>query len=250
MFKPILALGAACLASAVPLESRQVVPHYPPNSLSTGFRLVANVTDPATDLKPSVNGWELTGIHTGAALNEAILANAPGRVFYHNGTASEIRYGQGSILSDGGSPPFPYGIYVQSESEHDATYPAEHDVNINVGSGTIGVSLLAFPNPYFYLTGPNSAQGTFVACPRVVPYYGVEYTVVRFAYDTIDPSTSLPVRNVPKGCTAITLIPECDTLPKLSKCNKNNGGQASHEFAVESKCYKDVSAINWPEYGP
>jgi len=85
MFKPIFALGAACLASALPLESRQIIPNYPPNSLSTGFRLVANVTDPATDLNPPVNGWELTGIHTGAALNDAVLTSSTGRVFYHNG---------------------------------------------------------------------------------------------------------------------------------------------------------------------
>jgi hypothetical protein len=132
---------------------------------------------------------------------------------------------------------------VQGEDQHDGTYPAEHDVNINVGSGTIGVSLLAFPNPYFYLTG--KAQGTFVACPRTVPYYNAEYIVVRFAYDTIDPNTALYVHNVPTGCTAITLIPECDTLPELPE-----GSLASHQFAQPSKCYEDVSAINWPEYGP
>jgi hypothetical protein len=85
MYKAVLALGAATLASAIPLETRQVIPHYPPNSLSTGFRLVANVTDPATDLKPSVDGWELQGIHTGAGFNDAVLGSSTGRIFYHNG---------------------------------------------------------------------------------------------------------------------------------------------------------------------
>ncbi|KAI0429531.1 hypothetical protein F5Y09DRAFT_309980 [Xylaria sp. FL1042] len=242
-FTALLAVGAASLASASPLQSRQVIPNYPPNSLSTGFRLVANVTDPATDLTPSVDGWELQGIHTGAGLNDAVLTSETGRIFYHNGTAAEIRFGEGSILSDGGSPPFPYGIYVQTEDQFDATYPAEHDVAINVGSGTIGVSLLAFPDPYFYLTA--HAQGTYVACPRTVPYYNAEYVVVRFAYDTFDSDTALFVRNVPEGCTAITLIPECDTLPELPE-----GSISSHEYAANSKCYEDVSAINWPEYGP
>ncbi|GAP91874.1 hypothetical protein SAMD00023353_7500240 [Rosellinia necatrix] len=243
VMKTLLAVGAASLAAAVPLESRQVVPHYPPNKVSTGFRLVANVTDPATDLTPSVNGWELHGIHTGAGFNDAVLTADAGRVFYQNGTAAEVRFAQGSILSDGGEPPFPWGIYVQKEDEHDSTYPAEHDVNINVGSGTIGVSLLAFPNPYFYLTA--MAQGTFVACPRTVPYYNQEFIVVRFAYDTSDPVTALPVHHVPEGCTAITLIPECDTLADLPE-----GSISSHEFARDAKCYEDVSAINWPEYGP
>ncbi|KAI0466020.1 hypothetical protein F4859DRAFT_340816 [Xylaria cf. heliscus] len=117
MFRTLFAaVGAASIASAVPLESRQIIPNYPPNELSTGFRLVANVTDPATDLTPSVDGWELQGIHTGAGLNDAVLTSETGRIFYHNGTAAEIRFGEGSILSDGGSPPFPYGIYVQGES--------------------------------------------------------------------------------------------------------------------------------------
>ncbi|KAI0967247.1 hypothetical protein F4678DRAFT_447046 [Xylaria arbuscula] len=239
----LAAAGAASLASASPMQPRQVIPNYPPNELSTGFRLVANVTDPATDLTPSVDGWELQGIHTGAGLNDAVLTSDKGRIFYHNGTATEIRYGEGSILSDGGSPPFPYGIYVQGEDAFDATYPAEHDVTINVGSGTIGVSLLAFPDPYFYLTA--HAQGTYVACPRTVPYYNAEYNVVRFAYDTFDQDTALFVPNVPEGCTAITLIPECDTLAELPE-----GSLSSHEFAAESKCYADVSSINWPEYGP
>ncbi|RWA05861.1 hypothetical protein EKO27_g9243 [Xylaria grammica] len=221
LFATLLAVGAASLASATPLQGRQVIPNYPPNELSTGFRLVANVTDPATDLTPSVDGWELQGIHTGAGLNDAVLTSETGRIFYHNGTASEIHYALGSILSDGGSPPFPYGIYVQTADEFDATYPAEHDVTINVGSGTIGVSLLAFPDPYFY------------------------FTVVRFAYDTFNNATAQFERNVPAGCTAITLIPECDVLPDLPE-----GSLSSHQFASPSKCYEDVSAINWPEYGP
>ncbi|KAI0403778.1 hypothetical protein F4802DRAFT_277990 [Xylaria palmicola] len=243
VLKALLTVGAASLASAGPLGCRQVVPHYPPSSASTGFRLVVNVTDPASDLTPSVNGWELQGIHTGAGQNEATLASGPGRVFYHNGTATEIRYNQGSVLSDGGSPPFPYGIYVQGAGEHDATYPDEHAVGISVGSGTVGVSLAAFPNPYTYLTA--TAPGTYVACPRTVPYYNAEYVVVRFAYDVVDPATSLYVRDVPAGCAAVNLIPECDALAALPA-----GSIASHEFAAESKCYADVSAINWPEYGP
>lgn len=159
------------------------------------------------------------------------------------GTASEIRYGQGSILSDGGSPPFPYGIYVQNATEYDYTYTAEHDVTLDVGSGTIGVSLLAFPDPYFYLTA--TLPGTYVACPRIVPYYQAEYVVIRYAYDLFNETTALFMRDIPAGCTAITLIPECDTLPELPE-----GSLSSHAFASPSKCYDDVSAINWPEYGP
>ncbi|KAI1172662.1 hypothetical protein F4777DRAFT_560818 [Nemania sp. FL0916] len=243
MLMSLVALSAATLASAVPLSSRQIVPHYPPNSLSTGFRLIANVTDPATDLSPPINGQQLNGIHTGAGFNDAVVLPETGRVFYHNGTAAEIRFGEGSVITDAGTPLFPEGIFVQAATEFDITYPAEHDVSINVGSGTIGVSILDFPSPYFYLTA--GAQGTYVVCPRVVPYYNAQYNVVRFAYDTFDPATALFVQNVPEGCTAVNLIPECDVLPELPE-----GSLSSHEFAAETKCYEDVKAIDWTQYGP
>ncbi|KAI1264640.1 hypothetical protein F5Y18DRAFT_75802 [Xylariaceae sp. FL1019] len=245
MYKSILSLAAASTIAASPLSARQVIPNYPPNSLSKGFKLIANVTDPSTDLTPSVDGWEFLGIHTGAGFNDAVLSNSyEGEIFYHNGTASEIHYGQGSIVADQGSNPFPVGIYVQSATEYDATYPSEHNVHINIGSGTIGISLRAFPDPYFPLTGPGI--GTYVACKRIVPYYGSEWTVVRYAYDVFNNETALYEPAIPEGCTAITLIPQCDVLPDLPA----NGSISSHEFAANSKCYDDVASINWPEYGP
>ncbi|KAI1075762.1 hypothetical protein F5B20DRAFT_558524 [Whalleya microplaca] len=247
MFTAFLSLGLAGLASAVPLSSRQVVPHYPPTSSSTGFRLIANVTDPSTDLNPPINNWVFSGIHVGAGLNDAVLladsGADTGRIFYHNGTAEEIRYGKGSILTDGGTPPFPFGIYVQGNNESAPQDPSEYGVDVNVGSGTIGVSLEQFPDPYTYLTGGST--GVFIACPRNEPYYQKEYIVIRRSYDTTDPVTALPVHHVPKDCTAIRLIPECATLNDLPE-----GSTASHEFAANTKCYEDVSAINWPEYGP
>ncbi|KAI0150500.1 hypothetical protein GGR57DRAFT_504160 [Xylariaceae sp. FL1272] len=245
MYKTILSLAAAGTITATPLSCRQVIPNYPPSSLSMGFKLIANVTDPSTDLTPSVDGWEFLGIHTGAGLNDAVLSNSyTGEIFYHNGTAEEIRYGYGSVVTDQGANPFPVGIYVQSETEFDSTYPAEHNVHINVGSGTIGVTLSAFPDPYFPLTGPS--LGSYVACNRIVPYYGDEWTVVRYAYSEYNEETALFEPVIPEGCTAITLIPQCDVLPDLPK----NGSISSHEFASPSRCYDDVASINWPEYGP
>ncbi|KAI1340284.1 hypothetical protein F5Y15DRAFT_380140 [Xylariaceae sp. FL0016] len=247
MWKIALVSSLAGIGSAIPLSPRQSVPHYPPSSTSTGFHLVANVTDPSTDLPTSVNGWVFQGIHIGAGFNDAVLeaksVNSSGRILYHNGTSEEIRYGQGSILSDGGTPLSPYGIYVQAENETDSTYPEEHDVSLNVGSGTIGVSIAAFPNPYFYLTG--NAPGLFVACSRVVTYYNQEFIVLRYVYDTVDENTGLNPRTIPDACTAVNLIPECDTLPELPE-----GSLSNHEYAQSTRCYDDVSAIDWSEYGP
>ncbi|KAI0012453.1 hypothetical protein F4779DRAFT_67114 [Xylariaceae sp. FL0662B] len=247
MHTALLSLGLAGLAYATPLKPRQVVPHYPPTSASKGFRLIANVTDPSTDLTPSVNGWVFNGLHVGAGLNDAVLladgGEDTGRIFYHNGTAEEIRYGKGSIVTDGGTPPFPFGIYVQGNNESAPADPSEYGVTVNVGSGTIGVSLAAFPDPYTYLT--SAPAGVFIACPRNEPYYNKEYIVIRRSYDTVDPKTALNVHHVPQDCTAVNLIPECATLNDLPE-----GSLSSHEFAANTKCYENVSAINWPEYGP
>ncbi|CAJ2502103.1 Uu.00g049560.m01.CDS01 [Anthostomella pinea] len=223
-----LFLGLAGTAPTAPLNSGQVASCYPASSSSTGFHLVANVTEPSTDLTPSPK-----------------RAESHGMIFYQNGTAEEIRDGRGSIITDGGTPAFPFGIYIQAEDRFDTAYPAEHAMTIQLGSGTTRVSLATLPSPYSYLTG--GAQGLFVACPRTIAYYGAEFVVVRFAYDTVDsdPTLNANEHNVPEGCTAINLLPECDTLPELF-----GGGVSSHEFAATSRCYEDVAAIDWSDCGP
>lgn len=88
MLNKVVSLGLVGLASAAPLASRQV-PNYPPTAVSTGFRLIANVTVPSEDFTPPVNNWVLTGIHVGPALNDAALfedGENVGRIFYQNGT--------------------------------------------------------------------------------------------------------------------------------------------------------------------
>ncbi|KAH6660984.1 hypothetical protein BKA67DRAFT_642004 [Truncatella angustata] len=244
MLNALISLAFAGLSCAAPLNARQVVPHYPPTQLSTGFRLIANVTDPSKDFNPPVNNWVFNGIHTGAGSNDAVLlpdGTDSGRIFYVNGTAEEVFYGQGSTLTDGGSPPFPFGIYVASEDQTDAD--GFHDVSVNVGSGNKGVQLTRFPVVYPTLKGVG--QGTYVACDQKVPYYNANYITVRWTYDTVDPETFLNVHQIPEGCVAINLVPECATLNDLPE-----GSLSSHEFASSSVCYGDVSAIDWTQYGP
>jgi hypothetical protein len=80
LLKSLIALSAAALVSAVPVST----------STSTGFRLVVKVTDPTTDLTPSVEGWQLVGIHTGAGLNDAVINSTSGLVFYQNGKSTDL----------------------------------------------------------------------------------------------------------------------------------------------------------------
>ncbi|RYO74902.1 hypothetical protein DL764_010646 [Monosporascus ibericus] len=238
MLSKTLSLTLASAVSAVPLSSRQV-PNYPVSSTSLGFKLVANVTGPAKDLTPSVNGRYFSTIHTGAGMNDAVLEVDGGRVFYLNGTASEIRYNEGHVLTDGGL--YSWGIYVQGEDE--TGREGKHEVTVNVGSGTQGVGITRHPEPYAYLSWP--AVGAFAACNQFEPYYQKNYTTIRFAYDEWNDETALPERDIPEGCVAIRLIPECATLEELPE-----GSQASHEFSQPTRCYDDVSAIDWTQYGP
>ncbi|CAJ2501424.1 Uu.00g042770.m01.CDS01 [Anthostomella pinea] len=243
MFTTVISIGLLSLASSVPLAPRQVVPHYPPSSQSTGFKLVANATDPTNDMAASVNGLVLQGIHVGAGLNDAALGSDTNnsRIFYQNGTAEELRYNQGDILSDGGTPIFPWGIQVANQNASDPA--ALRGVTVDAGSGTVGVSLAHFPDPYVYLTALGA--GKFVACDEYVRYYNQNFTTVRYVTGVQDPATALYTYSIPENCVAINLIPECAALPDLPE-----GSISSHEFAASAKCYADVSAINWPEYGP
>ncbi|RYP73696.1 hypothetical protein DL769_004167 [Monosporascus sp. CRB-8-3] len=236
----LLPLGLSGLVSAVPLSSRQFVPNYPPTSTSKGFRLIVNVTDPTKDLSPPVNGWSFSTVHTGAGLSDAVVSadQGIGRIYYQNGTAEEIRYKSGSVLSDGGTPLFPWGIRVQARGEAD-----EPAVRVNAGSGTKGVALSAFPEPYSYLTGTN--PGVYAVCPRFIPYYNATFNVVRWAYDEFDYATGFYERTVPEDCVAVNFLPQCADLPEPPE-----GSLSSHEFAANSKCYEDVRSIDWPQYGP
>ncbi len=95
------------LSTSKPLTRRQA-PNYPPHSQSKLFALVANVTSPSHDLTPSIQNYVLSSYHIGAGEAYAILlANTSAtaaRVFYENGTAEEVRYNRGTIVSDGGTP--------------------------------------------------------------------------------------------------------------------------------------------------
>ncbi|KAK7926690.1 hypothetical protein PG985_003688 [Apiospora marii] len=231
MLSTVLSLSALGLAAAAPLESRQVVPHYPPTQQSKGFNLVANVTDPSKDFTPPVNGWFLTGLHVGAGLSDAALSSESGRIFYQNGTAEETRYNQAHTLSDGGTPPFPYGIAVADAADEGGL----HGISINAGTGGAGVQLAQFPEHYPILRTPS--PGTYVACNQTEPYYQKNFITVRAVYGNVS--------RVPDDCVAITLVPQCAELPALPA-----GSLASHEFANEVNCYEDVASIKWSEYGP
>lgn len=145
------------------------------------------------------------------------------------GTAEETYYHRAQTQTTGGTPAFPYGLYIRGDAD-------PREVNLNVGSGTPGVQLQHFPVVYPTLGSP--APGTYAACNQEVPYYhGRRFTTVRFV--------PAGAGALPEGCVAITLVAQCATLPELPK-----GSLASYKFASVVNCYDNVASIKWSEYGP
>ncbi|KAK4465444.1 hypothetical protein QBC42DRAFT_261232 [Cladorrhinum samala] len=213
----VVNLGLATLAAAVPARRAAQT------STSNAFFLVAHVTDSNHDLSPSVNNYVLSTAHTGAGMNAAILTSAPatsGRIFYENGTADEVQAGQTHILTDGATPPVPFGIYIQDPSQPSSSIP------INGGQGTI--SSISGSDPV--LTN-GQGEGTFLACNETIPYYNLNFITLHYSYDA-SPA-------VPENCAPIVLVPQCTQLNALP-----DNAYSSHEFAVQVPCYEDATAAN------
>ncbi|KAH7304026.1 hypothetical protein B0I35DRAFT_445733 [Stachybotrys elegans] len=226
----------AGLAAASPLAARQVVPNYPPTSTSKGFHLVVNVTDPSLDFEPPINNFYVSSIHVGAGQNLVGVSAEPGRIFYQNGTIEEVQFAQSTVISDGGTPPAPYGFSLQPDAGSEVVSTARLDG----GAGTPGVVLSRFPEPYRFLL-----PGTYLACNESIEYYqGQNFVIIKQADVTVDEDGTINY-NVPDNCIAVRLLPECTELNELP-----SDAFSSHEFAANSQCYEDVSALVWSDYGP
>ncbi|KAF1987285.1 hypothetical protein K402DRAFT_303813, partial [Aulographum hederae CBS 113979] len=204
--------------TATPLTHRQS-PYFPPYSHSLNILLIANLTSP-TDLSPPIHLLPLTSYHTSPCYDYAVLlppsTPGTGRSFYQNGTAEEIRYGRGNLLSDGGTPPSPYGFIVPDT----ANAQGEKAVAINCGPGSAGVQISRFPDPT-----PQVAYkgGKFYVCYReVVQGQGVWPQVFFREWE----------EKTPEGCVEVNLLPQCV------------GGGAGHQFGADVNCYADVAGID------
>lgn len=247
MISTFIALGLAGLAAAAPSHTiaRRQAPMYPPSSQSNGFRLVANVTDPTKDFTPSVNGFVLEGYHTGAGQGVGVLmapsSTSSGSLFYENGTAYEVQYGQTTIITDQGGPPTPYGMTVQSVNETSAFKTGQHDVYINIGYGTKGVGLTSFPNPVATLSA-GGASG-WAVCNNTLLYGSAFQLEPTFATYTDADGNYDYQANVPDGCAPVAMLPQCAALNDLPA-----GSYSSHEYANTVQCYDDVKDIDWTVY--
>ena len=207
----ITTLALASTATALAIRT-------PATGTSTGFQLVAKLTHHSHDLTPSVNGWTVASAHTGAGSAAAILTSDPtvARIFYENGTAAEVAAKKTTLITDGGTPPAPYGVLVPAQGSSGL-------IGINVGAGTFNTVVKTAPGHPVVVNGLG--QGTYLACNAEIPYYpGQTFVTLQYQYGTTGA--------VPGGCVAIDLVPQCAVLNTLP-----DPSYSSHEFAVAVKCY-------------
>ena len=110
-----------------------------------------------------IDGWNLTSYHIAAGYDYAVLAELPGRILYESGTDAEFDNHTSQIYSDGGTPPWPWGVYIQPNASESLDKQGRRHVSIVSGSGTPGIQV----NWLSYLW---SGTGQFYACNATLPY--------------------------------------------------------------------------------
>ncbi|KAK3689270.1 hypothetical protein B0T22DRAFT_480483 [Podospora appendiculata] len=154
--------------------------HFSSYCWTQAFNLIANVTNPSLDLTPSINHFQLTGIHIGAGLSTAVLTPTTGRVLYENGTGTTPQ--TTGIASDlGGIYPYSLTITPLPADEPDAAYVDY--VGIDIGTAQDGIGVGGDGGEWPVLSGPD--RGTFVVCYEPQPAYGRPQYPVRFARERV-----------------------------------------------------------------
>lgn len=197
------------------------------NNLSTarGLKLRVRLRDPRADLASPVQHQYVRSIHEGAGTNLVGFRADTGLVFYVNGTDSDDGMSW-SIVSDGGTPPAPYGLSLHTLDDDDDDDRDVQVARLDVGPGDDGVYV-----PAAGAGRPQLRPTGWLACNEPLAYYGGKrFNVLRRGGTTGE----LP----PEECVAVALLPECAELKELPE-----GALASHEFVREVSCYRDASKM-------
>ncbi|KAI1444630.1 hypothetical protein F5Y02DRAFT_389379 [Annulohypoxylon stygium] len=206
-----LTLLALTGATPVPQTPQQL-------SRAKAYQLQIQLLDPTKDLDPSIAGSYIGTIHVGAGLNVAVAGssnNSGSTPFYTNGTAAD---GYVDVLNDLGTQ-FPWGIKVQNQTSDDATYPGEHDVEIDVGGGTNGLGLITSGSD---VRLGGLSDGYYAVCTRFIGYVRSNLNVIKYVYEG---------EALPDGCVGIEFVPLCAELNDLPE-----GSEWTHDFVQEVDC--------------
>ncbi|KAK5163285.1 uncharacterized protein LTR77_010871 [Saxophila tyrrhenica] len=203
-----LVLGITGLAAAKTTCSEKATSATPTPQLScttsSNFRLVADVI--SGDLAPSIQDWAVSSYHIGACYDYAILQPNDGsspdysRAFYVNGTAADARDKTSDIITDGATPPVPYGVIIPSANETDQD--DRRPVQINCGYGTAGVVVSRGssmkPHLRYVDKTADTRFGGWYACDSDLPYGPAVVLYYRDREEAI-----------PEECAELTLYTQC-----------------------------------------
>ncbi|KAK7750750.1 hypothetical protein SLS62_007301 [Diatrype stigma] len=187
---------------------------------SDGFNLRVQLSDPARDLTPSVDGLYLSGLRVSQGSYIGVASDQPS-TYYLNDTTEG---GRGATVVHDIVGVYPFGLSVQGPTEFDSRYPTEHDVGLVVAGSGSGVTRGLEVSPS--LTGPGSG-GTYLVCRRtfVFPSGPAEIVTPRFLYE----GESIP----DEGCVPIAFVPECAALEPLP-----DGASWNHDSVITVSCVR------------
>ncbi|KAM3560373.1 hypothetical protein MY1884_002968 [Beauveria asiatica] len=185
-----------------------------------GMKLRVRLRDPRSDLASPVQHQYVRSIHDGAGTNLVGFRADTGRIFYVNGTGSDDGMSW-STVSDGGTPPVPYGLSLHTLDDGDVQVAR---LDVGPGDGGVYVPAAGAGRPQLRPTG-------WLACDEPLAYYGGKrFNVLRRGVATGG--------SLSEECVAVALLPECAELGELPE-----GALASHEFVREVSCYRDASSV-------
>ncbi|KAF1959373.1 hypothetical protein CC80DRAFT_591400 [Byssothecium circinans] len=188
-----------------------VAQDLPPISNSPNFRITANFNS-ESPLSVAAQGWNLTTYHILPGNDYVVLTNNTGRIFYNNGTADDFSSHTSQIWSDGGTPPWPWGVNVAPTSAPDEE--GRRNVYVTSGVATPGVEVAEWPGTVYYTTGTfYVCNSTLLYGPAIALYYKDKNQVT------------------PKECANVELQAWC----------LNEGSGLEHPFARNSTCYETTA---------
>lgn len=162
MLLPFLLLHPFTPSSATQLK---------PSNQSFNFGIIAKL--PSNSSLRSIQAWNLTSYHITPCNDYAVFTEKAGRRFYENGTAIQFGLGNSTILSDGGTPPWPWGLQINPPNRTDDQ--GRRNVYISCGAATSGLAV--HPGaPGEHGGGPvvtytdGETSGSFYVCNSTLPY--------------------------------------------------------------------------------
>jgi hypothetical protein len=175
--------------------------------ISKAPNFAINARIPSDNPLSIADGWNLTSYHIQPCYDYAVFTNVTGRTFYANGTNEEFSGRTSNILSDGGTPPWPWGTIVSPANATDAQ--GRRNVFINCGTGTEGLRVekagragrVVYEGGEFYVCNSTLLYG-----PAITLYYREEK------------------EDTPEGCADVQLETKC------------LDDQTEHEYQKDSWC--------------